>query len=55
VPTRRHPAVFVRESIYEPHYSAADKSKRGPSFLEGRSLEGPALLASWLGMRQLTC
>jgi hypothetical protein len=52
---RRHPAVFVRENIYEPHYSAADKSKRGTSFLEGRSLDGPALLASWLGIRQLTC
>jgi hypothetical protein len=52
---RRHPAVFVRENLYEPHYGAVDKSKRGTSFLEGQSLDGPALLASWLGIRQLTC
>jgi hypothetical protein len=52
---RRHPAVFARENLHDPLYSALDKSKRGTSFLEGRTLDGPALLASWLGIRQLTC
>jgi hypothetical protein len=52
---RRHPAVFVRENLHDALYSAPDISKRGTSFLEGRTLDGPALLASWLGIRQLTC
>lgn len=52
---RRHPAVFVKENLHDALYSAPDVSKLGTSFLEGRTLDGPALLASWLGIRQLTC
>ena len=52
---RRHPAVFDRENLHDALYSAPDTSKRGTSSLEGRMLDGPALLASWLGVRQLIC
>jgi len=52
---RSHPAVFARDNLHDALYSSPDKSKRGTPFLEGRTLDGPALLASWLGIRQLTC
>ena len=51
----RHPSVYARENLHEALFSAPDKSKRGNLFLEERAFDGPALLASWLGIRQLTC
>lgn len=52
---RRNPAVFVRQDIYEPLRYEAEKSSKGTPFLEDRALDGPSLLASWLGARQLVC
>ena len=51
----RHPAVFARDNLHEALFSAPNNSKKGSPFLGERALDGPALLASWLGIRQLTC